>query len=264
MKSMFLAIWNYRHFILSSIRAEFRARFARSVLGGLWMIINPLAQAAIYAVVLSEVMSARLPGVTDKLAYSIYLLGGMLGWSLFTEVLNRCTSIFIDNANIMKKVRFPKICLPAITSGVALVNCGLLLAAILVIMALFGRFPGIYVLWVLPLALVTLVFGLSIGLILGTINVFVRDIGQVVPVVLQLMFWFTPIVYSIQILPPRLRMLVNLNPMTCLVNGFQNALLFDTSPPWLRILLVGICSCLLLAFALFLFRRASGEMVDVL
>jgi len=264
MKSMWLAIWNYRHFILSSIRVEFRARFARSVLGGLWAIINPLAQAAIYAVVLSEVMAARLPGINDKLAYSVYLLGGMLGWSLFTEVLNRCTSIFIDNATIMKKVRFPKICLPAITSGVALVNGALLFVAILIVMALFGRFPGIEVLWVVPLALVTLIFGLGLGLILGTINVFVRDIGQVVPVVLQLMFWFTPIVYSVQILPARLRTLIYLNPMTCLVQGFQNALLFNTTPPWLRILVVGICSCLLLIFALFLFRRASGEMADVL
>lgn len=264
MKGMWLAVWSYRHFILSSIRAEFRTRFSRSVLGGLWAIINPLAQAAIYAVVLSEVMSARLPGVNDKLAYSIYLLSGTLGWSLFTEVLSRCTSIFIDNANLMKKVRFPKICLPVITSGVALVNSALLFLATLIIMGLFGRFPGIYVLWVLPLSLVTLVFGLSIGLILGTINVFVRDIAQVVPVVLQLWFWFTPIVYSVEILPARLRPLINLNPMACLVRGFQNALLFDTSPPWLRILIVGICSCVLLIFALFLFRRASGEMVDVL
>lgn len=264
MKNMWLAVWNYRHFILSSIRADFRARFSRSVLGGLWAIINPLAQAAIYAVVLSDVMSSRLPGVNSKSAYSIYLLGGLLGWSLFTEVLNRCTSIFIDNANLMKKVRFPKICLPMITAGVALVNSALLFVATLIVMALFGHFPGIYVLWVAPLMLVTLIFGLGIGLILGVINVFVRDVAQVVPVVLQLWFWLTPIVYMAKVLSPRLRPLLNMNPMTCLAEGFQNALLFDTSPPWLRILVVGACSLVLLVLALVLFRRAGGEMADVL
>jgi lipopolysaccharide transport system permease protein len=264
MKNMWLAIWTYRHFIFASIRAEFRSRFARSVLGGLWMIIHPLAQAAIYALILSEVMAARLPGVNDKLAYSIYLLGGMLGWSLFTEVLSRCANIFIDNGNIMKKARFPKICLPVITSGVALVNCGLLFLATLIVMALFGRFPGIHVLWVFPLALVTLVLSLGIGLILGTLNVFVRDIGQALPVVLQLLFWFTPIVYSPTILPAKIRSFVYINPMSGIVQGFQNALLFNTSPPWGVIFVVAAASVALLAFALILFRRASGEMVDAL
>jgi lipopolysaccharide transport system permease protein len=264
MKSMWLAIWTYRHFILSSIRAEFRARFGRSVLGGLWMIINPLAQAAIYAIILSDVMSAKLPGINDKLAYSVYLLGGMLGWSLFVEVLSRCTSIFIDNASILKKVRFPKICLPVITSGVALVNCALLFVATILVMGICGRFPGIQVFWVLPLAIVTLVFGLGIGLILGTINVFVRDIGQVVPVVLQLMFWFTPIVYSPEVLPKSMRSLIYLNPMSSIARGFQDALLFNIMPPWGDILIVAAVSCVVLCFALILFRRASGEMVDVL
>ncbi|WP_114241364.1 ABC transporter permease [Dyella sp. C9] len=264
MKSMWLAIWTYRHFILSSIRVEFRARFARSRLGALWMIIHPLAQAAIYALILSDVMSARLPGVDDKLAYSIYLLGGTLGWSLFSELLVRCTSIFIDNANTMKKVRFPKICLPLITSGVALVNCALLFVATLLIMGIFGRYPGINVLWVVPLVAVTLVLGLGVGLILGTLNVFVRDIGQVVPILLQIMFWFTPIVYSPEILPASIRPLIYLNPMSGIVRGFQNALLFNTVPPWGHILQVAAAACVLLGFALVLFRRASREMADVL
>jgi len=261
---MFLALWSYRHFIFSSIRGEFRSRFARSKLGGLWMIIHPLAQSAIYAVVLAEVMSARLPGINDKLAYAIYLLSGMLGWSLFAEVLGRCTTIFIDNGNIMKKVRFPKICLPAITSGVALLNCLLLFVAIIAVFGLMGHFPGIRVLWLIPLILVTLILALGIGLILGTINVFVRDIGQVVPVVLQLMFWFTPIVYSADILPAKLKAVVACNPMSWLVRGFQDAMLFNVTPAVTPILVVALISVVLLGFALFLFRRASGEMADVI
>jgi lipopolysaccharide transport system permease protein len=264
MKNIWLAIWTYRHFILSSISVDFRSRFSRSKLGALWMILNPLAQAAIYALILSEVMAARLPGVDDKLAYSIYLLGGTLGWSLFTELLNRCTTIFIDNANTLKKVRFPKICLPLVTSGVALVNCALLFVAALLVMGVCGRYPGIHVLWVVPLVAVTLVLGLSIGLILGTLNVFVRDIGQVVPILLQIMFWFTPIVYSPEILPAGIRSLIYLNPMSGIVRGFQDALLFNTVPPWNHILPVAAGAFVLLGFALVLFRRASREMADVL
>ncbi|HEY5308132.1 MAG TPA: ABC transporter permease, partial [Casimicrobiaceae bacterium] len=135
--------WRYRHFILSSIRAEIRARFIRSKLGGLWMIVHPLAQAAIFALVLSEIMSAKLPGMAnDRSAYALYLLSGLLGWSLFSELVNRCLTLFIDNGNLLKKIQFPRICLPIIVAGSALLNNVLLLLAIILVFAFFGRFPG--------------------------------------------------------------------------------------------------------------------------
>ncbi|MEY4504149.1 MAG: hypothetical protein RL154_442, partial [Pseudomonadota bacterium] len=120
------AIWAYRYFILSSIRTEFRSRFTRSKLGGVWMILNPLAQVAIYALVLSAVLSAKLPGITSQYAYAIYLMAGTLGWSLFAEILGRSLNIFVDNGNLIKKMSFPKIALPMITAGSALANNALL------------------------------------------------------------------------------------------------------------------------------------------
>ena len=134
----------YRHFILSSIRSEFRARFIRSRLGGLWMIIHPLAQAAIFALVLAEVMAIKLPGMTEnKFGYAIYLLSGILGWTLFSEVINRCLTLFIDNANLLKKIVFPRICLPLIVAGSALFNNLLLFLAIVVVFGLLGHVPSV-------------------------------------------------------------------------------------------------------------------------
>ena len=96
--------WRYRHFILSSIRAEIRARFIRSKLGGLWMIVHPLAQAAIFTLVLAGIMSAKLPGMAnDRSAYALYLLSGLLAWTLFAELVNRCLTLFIDNANLLER-----------------------------------------------------------------------------------------------------------------------------------------------------------------
>src|SRR5574342_539482 len=100
MIGMLLGAWRYRYFILSSIRTEVRVRFIRSRLGGLWMILNPLAQVLIFAFVLSAVLSAKLPGVSNQYAYAIYLMAGILGWSLFLEIVNRCLTLFIDNGNI--------------------------------------------------------------------------------------------------------------------------------------------------------------------
>jgi lipopolysaccharide transport system permease protein len=260
-----VSAWRYRHFIFSSIHAEFRARFVRSKLGGLWMIIHPLAQAAIFALVLAQVIGAKLPGMaSNKFAYAIYLLSGMLAWSLFSEIVSRCLTVFIDNGNLMKKMLFPRINLPLIVAGSALINNLLLLLAILVVFALLGHIPGPRFAWAPLLILMTMGLGLGVGLLLGVFNVFVRDVGQVVPIALQLGFWFTPIVYTPDVVPAGLRSALLLNPMTTIVQSFQNVMLFDTAPDIAGLTWIFLGTLLLLTVVLALFRRASGEMADVL
>lgn len=257
--------WRYRHFIASSIRGEIRARFIRSKLGGLWMIVHPLAQAAIFTLVLAGIMSAKLPGMAnDRSAYALYLLSGLLAWSLFAELVNRCLTLFIDNANLLKKMQFPRICLPIIVAGSALLNNILLFLAVLVVFALFGRLPEAGIAWVPVLMLLTLALGLAIGLMLGVFNVFVRDVGQIVPVALQFGFWLAPITYTPDIVPAPLRRLLYLNPMTAMVQGYQNALLFGTPPDVTALAWLALLAALLVVLALTLFRRASPEMADVL
>ena len=229
------------------------------------MIINPLVQAAMFALILSQVLSGRLPDMVDnRLAYPIYLLSGMLAWNIFAEVITRCLTVFIENGNLLKKLVFPRICLPMIVTGSAIVNNLLLLGAILLILAILGFVPGYNVVWLPLLMTITLILSLGVGLILGTLNVFIRDIGQVVPIVLQLGWWFTPIVYPASIVPEAIRPWMKLNPMYWLVQGFQNAILFNQTPSWLALGCISLGSILLLRMALTLFRRASSEMVDVL
>ena len=207
------SLWQYRHFVLSSIRNEFISRFARSKLGGLWMIINPLSQVAIYALILSNVLAAKLPGIESKFAYAIYLMAGLLAWTLFNEIISRCLTLFIEKGNLMKKMHFPRITLPAIVVGSGLVNNGLVFIAMIVIFLLLGHQFGMVMFWLLPLTILLTVFALGVGLILGVMNVFVRDLTQAVPIVLQVWFWFTPIVYPSNIIPESYRYLLNLNPM---------------------------------------------------
>jgi lipopolysaccharide transport system permease protein len=262
---MLSAGWRYRQFIRSSIRTDYRARFARSKLGALWMVIHPLVNAAILALVLAEVMSARMPGMTgDRFAFALYLLAGMLAWSLFSEVITRCLTIFIDNGNLLKKLVFPRICLPLIVTGTALLNNVLLFVAILAIFALLGHPPSLHLAWIPVLMTVPLALGLGLGLLLGVFNVFVRDIAQAVPVVLQLAFWFTPIAYLPALLPPYLSGLLRLNPMTPVVQSYQNVMLYGTAPVWSELAWVGALALALLVIVLFMFRRASSDLVDAL
>lgn len=264
MLELFRALWRYRFFVASSVRNDLRARFARSHLGAAWMVLQPLAQVAIFTLVLSEVLAARLPGIENKHAYAIYLMSGTLAWSLFSEITSRCLTIFVDNAGLLKKIVFPRICLPLIVVGSALVNSLLLFMAMLVIFLLMGHLPTIELLWLLPLAVVTVAFALGLGLLLGVVNVFVRDVGQVMAIVLQMWFWLTPIVYMPSIVPVQFRQWMALNPMVPVVEAFQQVILYQQAPVGTGVAWVAGLSLLLLGAALLLFRRAAPDMVDVL
>jgi lipopolysaccharide transport system permease protein len=265
MFGMLLRAWRYRYFIFSSIKNEFLSRFARSQLGGLWMVIHPLAQVAIFAFVLSTVLSQKLPGINNRYAYALYLTAGMLAWSLFSELVSRSLTVFLKNGNLIKKMMFPRICLPLIVSGSALVNNVLLFVAILAIFALLGHHPGWHTFWLPVLVVLNVMLGAGLGLVLGVFNVFIRDVGQVIPIVLQFWFWFTPIVYMpTAIIDERYKYWLYLNPMTPLVNAYQNILVFGSQPQWLPLTGTAIFAIVSLIFALFFFRKAAPEMVDTL
>lgn len=264
MNDLLHALWRYRHFIRSAIWNDLRTRFNRSRLGAIWLILQPLAQSAIYALVLSRVLAAKLPGINNRYAYVIYLLAGMLAWSLFSEVITRCLTIFVDNANLMKKIVFPRMCLPLIVSGSALVNNLLLLVTTLVIYMLIGHEPTAAWLWLPVLIAVTLAFSVGLGLVLGVLNVFIRDVAQVMQVILQLWFWLTPIVYMVSVVPGPMKTLLRFNPMYAIVYSYQQTLLWGRTPDIKGLIAVAILSLILLGMALVLFRRSSPDMVDVL
>lgn len=264
MTSLPQALWAYRHFILSSVVNDLRARFIRSKFGAAWMILQPLAMVSIYAIVLSTVLGAKLPGIDNKFAYAVYLVAGILCWSLFAEIVTRCLTVFVDNANLLQKIVFPRACLPLIVVGSSLVNSLLLLLAAIVVFAVLGHFPTTGLLWLPLLMLLTTMFALGLGLLLGTLNVFVRDIGQVMQVVLQLLFWMTPIVYMTSILPKEFASVVAANPLVPLVTAYQDVLVFGRSPDLMALAWMAVLSVALLLIALVVFRRSSHEMVDVL
>lgn len=264
MKDLLRSLWIYRSFILTSIRNDFKVRFAQSKLGVLWMVIHPLMQVLIFATILSEVLSAKLPGIDNKYAYALYLMAGTLCWGLFAESISRCVTLFVDNGNLMKKVAFPRVCLPFICAGSMLINNALLVLAIFAVFAVLGHMPGASVVWLPVLILLTLLTSMSVGLLLGVLNVFMRDIGQVVPVLLQALFWLTPIVYNISILPESVREIFKLNPLYPLVTAYQQVLLYGKNPDWMSLLPLTIVGIALGVASLVVFRRASQEMVDVL
>ncbi len=259
---MLEALWRFRHFMWTSIVGDLRTRFVRSRLGLLWWILHPLAQATIFALVLGEVLSARIGGVDSKVAFPIYLMAGMAAWGLFSEIVNRCLSIFIEYAGPMKKIAFPRICLPLIIWGSALVNHLILLVVLVAVFSSLGHAPGAAWL-VLPLGIGLLsMFAFGLGVLLGILNVFSRDVAQVMTVVMQVWFWLTPIVYMPSVLPAWFQAYIEWNPLVPLIRLYQDALLFNRWPNLQDLVGSFLMASTLVIASVVVFRRASPEIVD--
>lgn len=261
---MIRKILAYRDFILGSVKREFQLKYRNSILGAAWTVIQPAAMILVYTVVFSQVMRARFPGADSPFAYSIYLCAGVLTWGLFAEILGRSVNVFIDNANIMKKINFPRICLPVILLLNALINFLLIFGLFVLFLLFSGNFPGWVMLGLLPVLFLLLAFALGLGITLGVLNVFFRDVGQMLGVALQFWFWLTPVVYSATILPPVAQKWLPLNPMVAVINAFQTVLVLGKWPDWGSLLPVSGLAVLFCMSGLVLFRRHVGEMVDEL
>lgn len=258
------AAWRYRGFIYIMVMREFRGRYLGSLLGSLWTILNPLAMIFIYTVIFSRLMKARLPGVDDTFGYGLFLCAGLLPWNFFGDLMSRCQSVFIEQANFIKKATFPRITLPIILLLSTAIHFFIAFAILCVFLAIAGHFPGWALLAFLPLLILQQGFALGIGVFLGTMNVFFRDVGQMIGIVLQFWFWFTPIIYPLSILPEKIRWLVGFNPMAQLVQAYQEIILFGRWPQWDLFWghLVLMLAALTLGFLFFL--HTSGDMVDEL
>ena len=259
-----MAVYDYRDFIFASIRREFEITYLNSALGAIWTVIHPLALIFIYAVVFSKIMQARLPAFDGPYGYSIYLCTGILLWTLFSEIALKAQVVFIEQANLLKKVNFPRLCLPLVVVASGLVRFVIVAAIFAGFLALTGLLPGLVSLALLPIIALTAWFAIALGLWLGILNVFFRDVGHFFSVVLQFWFWLTPIVYPASVLPDRAQELIAFNPLATLVLAAQTVVSQQAWPDWRALAWVLVVTIILSAGTVRLYLRRGPEMQDEL
>lgn len=260
----FSSLWRYKGFIFSIVKREFQSRYMGSLLGIGWSIINPLMLIIVYTVVFSQVMRNRFAGSSDTLAYSIYLCSGLLTWGLFVEIISRSQTMFLENSNLLKKSNFPRICLPIIQIISSSINFLIIFGIFLIFLMIAGRFPGWMVLAIIPILAIQLMFSVGLGVLTGTLNVFFRDIGNGMGIVLQFWFWLTPIVYPIQAISPKISKWFILNPMAAVVSAYQNIFLNNAMPNWGSLLPALVAATFFLLLGGLAFYKLSGDLVDEL
>nr|WP_315255732.1 ABC transporter permease [uncultured Duganella sp.] len=261
---MLRALWSYRGFVMGSVKREFQSKYRNTMLGAAWTILSPLAMILVYTLIFSQVMKSKLPGDTSEYGYSIYLCAGILAWGMFSEIVTRGQNMFLEQANLLKKISFPRICLPVIVVLNALVNFGIIFGLFTVFLLLSGQFPGAVFLLLLPVLLLQVLLAIGLGMVLGVLNVFFRDVGQFFTIFIQFWFWLTPIVYPASILPPEVHGLLAWNPMAAVIQAYQTILVAGVAPQWDNLLPAAVLAVLLCVLGMKLFRKRAGEMVDEL
>lgn len=261
---MLRGLWGYRGFVLGSIKREFQSKYRNSMLGAAWTVLNPLAMIVVYTVIFAQVMRTKMPGTDSAFAYSIYLCAGILTWGLFAEITSRAQGVFLEHANLIKKINFPRICLPLIVVLNALLNFAIIFGLFSVFLVISNNFPGWPFLAIIPVLVVQVLLAIGLGMVLGVLNVFFRDVGQFFGILIQFWFWLTPIVYPVTILPERIRALLLANPMAAIIAAYQTILVNHQWPQWRSLMLPLLLSILLCMLGMHLFRKRAGEMVDEL
>lgn len=257
---VFKDLYNYRELLKTSVKKDIGGKYKHSFLGVLWSFINPLLQILVYALIFPLVMKN---GGSYK-DYTVFMVCGLIPWAYFTTVINRASFIMIENGNILKKVYFPRSILPLslVTSETInfLVSCIIILAFIV-----FKGF-GIskFILFFPLVLLIQYVLLLGIALIFSAVTVYMRDIQHFIGVVLQLLFYATPIVYSIDTIPEGFRWILKWNPMTYIIEGYRAIFYNQTMPDLKSLGILGVISIVILIVGYLLFNKLQKRFAEEL
>lgn len=257
------------------LRRELRSRYKRSALGWTWSLINPLTSVAIYTLVFSVVFEAPVPtGDPSGLAsFPLFLLCGLVPWNLFATASEAAADALVGNANIIKKVYFRREALVLAHAGSAAVTTLVELGVLSVILLLAGNMVLPWLPVVLVILAIEVVLVTGIAFVLSVLNVYFRDVQHFVRVGLQLLFYGTPIIYSLDLIPLRheifgvdlpLRSLFRLNPLTAMVECYRSVLYDLRFPPGLDLLYLVVWAALLMVLGLRVFRRFEPRLAEEL
>lgn len=262
---MLPALWQYQRFIWSRAVTDLRHRYAGTGLGIVWNVVHPLALIALYSIIFTSLMHPVPPeGIDSTFAYTLYLCSGFLPWLAFAECVTRGSGAFIENAPYLKKLPVPEQVFVAQTAASATLGLLISFSLLLVISLALGLKPA-WTWLLLPLPLVALqLLGFGIGLIIGTLNVFLRDLGQLLTIALQTVMWTVPIVYAADALPAVLKPVLAFHPLYPALHGTRELFLYGRLPTMGMWVAMFGWAVVALGIGGMIFRSLRNEIRDVI
>jgi lipopolysaccharide transport system permease protein len=257
-------IWFQRSLIRNFVIRDLKARYIGSFMGVLWSVIHPIVLLVSYTFIFSFIFGLRPRPDTGTTSFPLFLFCGILPWLFFQETLQRSSTVIIENANLVTKTLFPSEILPLVVLFSGFVNHLIGFSILLVIIFFTLGKVSLFILLIPVYVFLLMLFTLGVSWFVSSLNVFVRDVSQVLTVILTFWFYFTPIIYSIDQLPRQLAFLIRFNPLAHVVIGYRDCLLRMQTPD-LRILAVfGATALAVFIVGGIFFRKTKRDFVDVL
>ena len=252
--------------IYNFFKINLKDRYMASTLGGMWAILNPIIMLGIFTFIFGFVYHAKLPGATTTLSYVIWLISGYGPWLAISEGLLNSSNAIIANTGVVKNMAFKTEILPVSSVLVSIVPLVVSLGFLMVIMLFDGNIPTWHAIMVIPVIVLMYFFMFGLGFFLAAITVFLRDLAIVLPNLLMIILFVSPIFYTLESMPKPIKIASTINPFYILTEGFRQPLVYHTIP---TNLLYELLYVLLLASALYFiglsrFKKVKGYFTSVI
>jgi lipopolysaccharide transport system permease protein len=253
-------LWIYRELLVFLIWRDIKVRYKQTLLGAAWAILQPLLTTLVFTLFFGV-----LAGVSsDNVPYPVFAYAGLLPWTFFANSVTQSSNSLVGNANLITKVYFPRIIIPSAAVGAGLVDFAIAFV-VLVGLMIYYRVEVTWGILMLPvLALHITFFSIAVGMWLSALNVKYRDIRFVLPFLIQLWMFVSPVIYPASMIPEKWRWLLMLNPLTGIIENFRAALFVQKQFDWVSLGISMLSTILMLLYSIYSFRRMEKHFADVI
>ena len=255
---MLKELYQYRQLLKSNVRKEIRGKYKGSFLGILWSFMNPLLMTLVYAIVFPFLLRGSQPH------YTTFIVIAILPWNWFTSTISQGTSTILGNGGIIKKVYFPREILPISVVSSGLINFLISCLIILIFLLFSGIGYSPYILLVPFIIIIQYVLQLGIILITSAVNVYIRDVEYIINFFVSMLFYATPVIYSIDMFPSKIQWILRLNPMATLIESYRDIFFYQQAPNFLLLGIVFVVSLVLLAIGVVVFKKLEKGFAEEL
>jgi len=250
-------VWTYRELLFFLIWRDIKVRYKQTALGAGWAILQPVLTMVVFTI-----FFGRLAGMpSDHIPYPVFSMAALVPWTYFAAALASGSASVVANQHVISKVYFPRLLIPLASVLGPLVDFGIAFLVLIALMLWYRIGPGVAILWLPALVTLSILTAAAGSVWLSALNVQYRDVRYVVPFVIQLWMFASPVIYPASRVPDRWRALYFLNPMAGVIEGFRWALVGGSSPGWMTVISAGVVLATLLVGAAY-FRRLEGTFAD--
>lgn len=250
--------WEYRELLYMLMVRRITVRYKQTVIGIAWVLIQPLVSMTIFSIIFGNLV--KIP--SDGVPYPIFCYSALVLWGLFSEGVSRSGSSLLMEAQLITKVYFPRLIIPLAAVGSAWIDFVVSLFLLLPLAFVYGMRPAWGLLLIPPVMIITMVLATGIGMILAALNVRYRDFQYIIPFLLQVWLYASPVVYSVQIVPKQFLFWYYLNPMSGLLDVFRFAATGQTTFSWFGFGWSSACAIALFAIGAWIFRSVESGFAD--